>query len=386
MEKVEILYVVSATLPNERAHGIQIVNTCAGLSKAGASVELITPFFFGSQSDIFSHYRLPKCFQHKKLPAFDIPHLKHRFQIRSLSFFFSSNVYLLFRILSGFLKRKKIIIYTRGETVFSLYLISFFIDVYFETHQIRNHEQLYIKILKRVKGLIVITNNLRKKFVEEYGLPSKKIVVARDAVDVSKFAEVTCSQALFLEHGVPKDKKLVLYCGSLTKEKGVFTLAGAAQELDGGYHIVFIGGHGKELEKFKDLYGSLENVSILGSVDHEVIPAYLSCATLVVQPDLAKDTYANLFTSPMKLFEYMASGKPIMAANVPSIEEVLSYETAVFFKSGDPHSLAEVINNEAVMTDTYKEKGKKASNEVNKFTWDKRGVAILDYLERTSNQ
>ncbi len=380
---IKILYVVNALLPNERAHGIQIVNTCAGMAQAGLDVDLCSPTTLGNRpkDEIFAFYNLPKTFSHITLFAIDIPGLSVGFYIRSLTFYIAINVYILFRILQSLLQQKRLVIYVRAEAVFAVYLASFLCPVVFETHQIRNHEWMYKQILKRVKGVVVITTNLKNKFVHEYGLPTKKILVARDAVDVKKFMiQKDTATSIFTKYGIPSNKKLVIYCGSLSREKGVYVLAEAAKHLLPEFHVLIIGGQGVSLESFKKQYDGFNNISCAGYISHDEVPYYIAAAHVLIQPDLASDTYASQFTSPMKLFEYMASGRPIIASDVPSLKEVLTDASASFFHSGDSSSLAAAINRSVDTYDTLMVRAIQAKHDVAEYTWEKRGELISGHL------
>jgi glycosyltransferase involved in cell wall biosynthesis len=369
-------------LPNEKAHGIQIVNTCAGIAGAGVEVELCTPFFFGAQGNVHEHYQVPNDFVHRKLLVPDIPWAPIRFHVRLVSFALVANAYILYRIILNLFSRKKLVVYVRAEIIFALYFISYLCPVVFETHQIRNHEKFYKILLKRVQGIVVITNALKEKFVISYGLPAAKILMTRDAVDVEKFRKAKKNKDLFEKLGLPTDKKIVMYCGSLTKAKGVYTLADAAAKLASDYVVVFIGGEGEVLEKFRHQYDKYTNVYLVGQVAHEKIPSFVASADVLVQPDLVTDTYARYFTSPMKLFEYMASGRPIVAADVPSVKEVLCEESAIFFKSGDSNSLAKQLNTVLYNESVLNRIGAAAQKKVEEYTWEKRGQTITHFIQK----
>ncbi len=378
-----MLYIVNALLPNNRAHGIQIANTCAGMVQAGLDVDLCTPAVWGQNvnGDLFAFYNLPRSYRHVKLPVADIPGSSLGFYLRSLCYYVLINFYVLCRLLQSYFKKQKLVIYVRAEAVFALYFISFLCPFFFETHQIRNYPFLYKRALKRVRGIVVITNNLKQKFVGEYALPARKIQVARDAVDLQKFASLHSDRSnLYEKNSIPVGKKLVIYCGSLSAEKGVYVLADAARLLSSDFHVLFVGGYGESLELFRKQYEGAKNITCVGQVPHEEVPRYIAAAHVVIQPDLASDVYASQFTSPMKLFEYMASGRPIIASDVPSLREVLSDQSALFFKPGDSAALASVINESAKNLPSITALARQAKADVSQFTWEKRGQLIRELI------
>jgi len=379
-KKIKLLYVVNGRIPNTRANSIQIVNTCEAIGATGTELTLVTPMFFGPKNALSKQYDIEQTFTHVKILALDIPHFPLQFFVRSWTFFLSVNMYLFFVLIKTFFTGKKMVVYARGEVVFSLLPLSYLVPVFFETHQIRNYESLYQVVLRRVKGIVVITDRLKKKFVEEYGIKKDKIVVARDSVNLQKFSDVVADKVIWVKHGIRTDKKIVVYTGTLSSEKGVDTLAASAEYVGENTQIVFIGGNQSHAEAFKEKYKASNNIFVLGYVEHEYIPKYVAAADVLVLPDLFTDTYANLYTSPMKLFEYMASGRIIVASDVPSLREVLTDDTAIFFESGDAKALASKIEEALKSYHVAQKNGRNAQEVVSDFTWSKRGERVLNHI------
>lgn len=271
-------------------------------------------------------------------------------------------------------------LYVRGEVIFLLFPFFYFFPVFFETHQIRNHDKWYRFFLRRINGVVVITERLKLRLVQEFGISAHKILVARDAVNIDRFMNVPKDLAVYEKFNLPRDKKIVMYTGSLGVEKGVHTLADAAPLLSENVHVVFVGGLEYQVPAFKERYGSFKNISIVGQVDHHEIPRLLACADIVVLPDLASDTYSNLYTSPMKLFEYMASAKCIVASDIPSLREVLNEQNAYFFASGDIQSLSSSIHSAIDAQDASAEKAKTAGLAALEYTWDRRAQRIISFV------
>lgn len=378
-ENIHILYVVNARMPNERANGVQITHTCEGIGSTGVRLTLVTRYAYKIPS-VASFFNLRETFTHTRIPVIDILGIPFRYAVRNVTFFISVNVYLLGMWCRSLVTRKKVVVYVRGETVLSLIPLSYIVPVFFETHQIRNYAWLYKIALRHARGIVVVTERLKKKFIEEYKIPARKIVVARDAVDLAKFASVKKDGSLWLHHGIPMGKKIVLYSGTLAVEKGVDTLAEASAYVPEDVQIVFLGGTQEQVGTFKEKYAHIKNISILGRVEYADVSRYITSADVLILPDSALHTYSNLYTSPMKLFEYMASGRPIVASRIPSLSEVLSEDSAVFFESGNPQSLALKI--QQVLGDEVrsKEMSACARDMVAEFTWEKRTKTIVEHI------
>ena len=380
-KNIQLVYVVNARIPNVRAHGIQIAHTCEALGMAGVDVTLATPMFYGEHPSLENHYGITQTFKHRKILAIDIPHIGIRYVIRNFSFFLFVNIYVICRFLGTLFTRKKLVVYVRGEVVLALIPLTYIIPIFFETHQIRNYEQWYKRALRRVRGIVVVTKGLKEKFVSEYGIHQNKILVARDAVDIHKFSHGQEQKNFWTQYGIREGKKIVLYSGTLSPEKGVDTLAEAASLVQEDIQIVFLGGTPEQVALFQKKYGHIKNISILGRVNHTDVPMFVASAHVLILPDSADYSYSNLYTSPMKLFEYMASGRPIVASRVPSLLEVLDEDSATFFESGSIKSLAQSI--QAVLLDVNgaTQKSKRAREIVSAFTWKKRAHIIVEHIQ-----
>lgn len=124
----------------------------------------------------------------------------------------------------------------------------------------------------------------------------------------------------------------------------------------------------------------MPNIKILGRRPHHEIPLYLKAADVLVLPNSGKEDISRLYTSPMKLFEYMASMSPIVASRLPSICEILNDGNAVLVEPDRPEALASavesVLGNELLVRAITKQ----ALVDVEKYSWDRRAKMILEFI------
>ena len=105
--------------------------------------------------------------------------------------------------------------------------------------------------------------------------------------------------------------------------------------------LVLIGGTPHELPA--ELRG-IPHTVIIPHVPSDTIATYLRAADILVLPNIPVTEEAIRYTSPIKLFEYMASGRPIIASDLPSIREIVSDEMVLFTKAGDADDLASKVS------------------------------------------
>jgi len=367
--RMKIIYLANVRLPTEKAHGIQIMKMCEAFSNQGLKVELIIPWRFNKiKQDPFRYYRTKRNFKIKKIFSLDLIPLglpKIGFWIQSLSFAKFAFFYLLFK--------KADIIYSRDS--FILFWLSFFKkNLVYEAHTFPKNFFLYKRAFRKVKAIIVITKKLKEFFIQN-GISKNKILVASDGVDLEKFNINISKEEARKKLNLPFHKKIVLYTGHLYKWKGAQALAQAVKFLEKDVLVVFVGGTKKDVKKFK-IQNSKFKILIVGHRPHQEIPFWLKSADVLVLPNSAKMEISKNWTSPMKMFEYMASKKPIVASNLPSIKEVLNNDNAILVRSDDPKSLADGIK-KALNNDNVSQK---AFKDVQKYAWTKRTEKILNFI------
>lgn len=375
----KIYYITNSRIPTEKANGIQIVNTCQALSDLGMDVELIIPKTntkIGSVQDFYGidikfkikNISSPNFFKYENIigPA--------AYYLNLICFYIYTTVFLVF-------KKRGDIIYSRDYISSLLTLLGFV--VFIEIHDIPYRKKfILLFLIKLARGLVPISNGLKDNLIE-FGVNSKKIKVIHDAVDISKFDITLSWEEARYQLLLPLDKKIILYTGHLYKWKGVDVLLEASRLLPNDSVVYIVGGLPEDVELKKINYDSLiksGRIVIIGPRPHPEIPLWLKAADVLVLPNLGESRLSSHFTSPLKLFEYMASYRPIVAADLPSIREILDTQTCLFFTAGDSKSLASSI--ETVLTDKVlgNQLSKNAHKKVFDYSWAQRASHIKEFI------
>ncbi|HEY4503938.1 MAG TPA: glycosyltransferase family 4 protein [Candidatus Paceibacterota bacterium] len=366
---MKILYIENIRLPTEKAHGIQIMKMCEAFSTAGHDVTLLVPKRKNIyNTDPFDFYKVKKNFIIKRLWVPNVLFLGPLgFWIQSLFFAEMSAWY--------FWKFKPDILYSREERI----LINFIFiakNIFWESH--RGTWNIASRIVANFcKKIIVISKGLQDFYLSKLPALKSKIIVAPDGVDLNFFninlSKDECRRKLSL----PLDKKIALYTGHLYEWKGAHILAEASRAIKDDESAVFVGGTSHDLKKFINIYGNNKNCLILGQKPYSDIPFYLKSADALVLPNSARNDIGSLYTSPLKLFEYMASGVPVVASRVPAICEILNDSNSTLITPDDPNALYQAIKN--VFNDNFEaqNKARKALQDVNMYTWNSRAKLIL---------
>ncbi|MDP3645461.1 MAG: glycosyltransferase family 4 protein [bacterium] len=366
----QMSYVTLARLPTGRAHGYTIMKMCEQFAAQGCEVELFVPTRDAGilTSDPFEYYGIKRNFSLNKLWATD---LLSRFEKSRLSFFLDQISFLLSISLKRF---NDTVTYTRD---YQIALVARSSHIVLEIHNIPERAYLFYKALSRAKRLVVISEGLKRSLIEN-GVAPEKIVVAPDAVDLSEFA-LAPSREIWRAYQVDPENKIALYTGHFYGWKGAETLAAAAPYMPSNTELVLMGGVDHELKTFQKKYAS-NRVHVIGYQPRQQIPAFLVSADVLVLPNSAKPKISSEYTSPLKLFQYMASGVPIVASDLPSIREILTDEMAFWCTPDDERALARQIEYVLSHPDEARQKAARAREEVKKYTWDARAQTILEHI------
>lgn len=363
-DRMKILYLANIRLPTEKAHGVQIMKTCEAFAREEHDVELVVPTRANSISkDPFEYYGVKHLF---KITTLKVPDLV---SLEGIGFFFSS-LYFAERARWRRSFWTADIIYSRDALVLLQYILLGRRLVY-EAH---GAPSLSARLVARFAYRIVVISRATGESFVAIGVPREKIVVAPDGVDLDAFANPESKEAARGRLGLPQDKKIVMYIGRVDGWKGVDTLCEAAHLLSPDILVVIIGG---EPEQIKILEEHYPQVRFLGFRPYSELPDNQAAADVLVLPNTAKNRISMHYTSPLKLFTYMASGIPIVASDTPATREVLSDEDAYFFIPDDSRALAGQVEIALANTAQSHEKATRAREKVKAYTWQERAKQIL---------
>ncbi len=358
---MRITYLSTARIPDDWGHVIQIMKMCEAFAKAGNEVELVVPKRAGtSRDDPFLYVGAAPVFRITKLPCIDLSATtegKFFYWLRTASFFVSAKFYLA--------SKQYDLLYTR-EPIAAL----FFNRFVFEAHSVSRGMR---SAFKKARAIVAITSFIRDE-IAAYGIPKERILVAADAVDLATFAHAESKEAARTRLGFPHEKKIALYLGRLDAWKGSEALFGAAELLPDDVRIAVMGA---ELGDVETLRATHPRILFVPFRPYKEVADNQAAADVLLLPNTAKNALSSRYTSPLKLFSYMASGIPVVASDIPSLREVLTEENAYLVAPDDAKALAEGI--QAALRDTAlsKRRAAQALEDVKAHTWESRASRIL---------
>ena len=364
---MKICYISNSAMPSDNANSLQIVKMCEHLQILGNEVTLILPDT-GFKIPFYNFYNLKKKFKVVRCKKFT------KFPI-GLN-------YYLYSIFSIYLSTKTNFKYYITRNFFTAFLLLLLQKkVIFELHTDLNIEGKVVRFLvkyfkflkyKNLVKLICITNGVKNYYIKNNFISDKNTIILPSATDL-KFN--------FTKKSNLKKKLKIGYFGSFYKSRGsefIYKLAKIDTKND--YYIY------TKLKKKKIHF--LKNLFIKDFLDRKKIVPQMSKIDIFIMPYQKKITVKGdvgditSFTSPMKLFDYLAAGKVIIASELKVLKEILTHnKNCIFIKNfTNVFHWKLAINNLKNSTKRYNVLSKNSFNLSKKYSYYLRAKKLMEKL------
>jgi glycosyltransferase involved in cell wall biosynthesis len=382
---MRVLYFADIRFPLERANGIQTMETCFALAERGHRVHLVVKGDTQSPPrEPFEFYGLPK---HSSLVI-------ERANAPAGASAAARVGYLSFAFGRALGRARAEIIMTRDLGVASALLglpHTLRPRLVYESHgyapevaaalpsmvatarpasaaKLRRLEKREASVWHRADGYVTITEALAKELTRRHGA-RERVAVVPDGTRMPRSGPAP----------LPADA-VIGYAGHLYAWKGVDVLLDALAQLPDVRGLI-VGGHAAEpdlarVQEHARHLGIQQRVTFTGLVEPSQVGAHLSRALILVLPNPAS-AISTHFTSPLKLFEYMVTGRAIVASDLPSIREVLTDgENALLVAPGDATALAGAVRKLVADRALAARLARAAFEKSAEYTWSRRAERL----------
>ncbi len=380
---MRIAYCTNVRLPSERAHGHQVAAVCDALVALGHTVTIFAPFRKNIVTqDYWSYYNADRSVMVEYLGTFDP--IESRL-LPGVAGLLTLNM-LLRRALAASLTSENFdLLYTRSPALLPA-LIDSGLPVILELHQLPNrNKRAFVKQCNQCRLVSCLTSPMRDALLT-WGVQADKLFVAGDAVNLSHFAEPIPTDTARKHFTMQTNRTVVGYVGrlkTLGMEKGVQYLLEALKDLQDTHAFfgLIVGGPESDRRDYEAMAQKLglgpDDVLFTGEIPAAEVPLALAACDVLAMP-FPDFPHYRLHMSPLKMFEYMAAGKPIITSDLPTVRDVLSRETAIFCKPGDTPSLVLALRWIKDHPTEAAGRAVKARELVKMHTWEERMKRILD--------
>lgn len=233
--------------------------------------------------------------------------------------------------------------------------------------------------------LVIITNALANDLKIKYNIPDQPgfTVIAPDGVDLERYEDLPTPRKARQSLGLPQ-RFTVGYTGHLYLGRGIGLILKLALRLpDIGFLVV--GGEPEDVSRLKTQANDsgLSNVTVLGFMSNQELPHYQAACDVLLMPyqnHVAASSGGDIsrYLSPMKMFEYLACGRAILASDLPVLQEVLIHEeNALILRADDAAAWEKALRQLSADPDFRARLGTGARNSAQKFSWVARAEHIL---------
>jgi len=375
---MKIAVITNSRIPSLTANSIQAMKVCQALMQIGHDVRVFAP----RETEPASREELAKHYGLRTVPSLEwLPSVK---QFRRLDFIFHAQ-----RAAEAFdadliytwLPQSAVVALWRGwPTILEMHA-----DVG------GRMGAWWLRRFWRMRGrkLMTVTTRALRKALERsagFGFEDDAVAVAPNGVELEKYENFPDASAARRKLML-KNRLTIGFTGHIYPGRGADLLFELARQMP-GVNFLWVGGT-PDLVSFwqkKLATVGVKNVMMTGFVEHERIPLYQAAADVLLMPygrsiegssgqDIAE------VINPMKMFEYMASGRAIVSADLPVIREVLHERNAVFCEPGDVSAWKSAI--ESLLLDEKQQRalGIQARRDVERYTWEARARRVMNGLK-----
>lgn len=358
---MKIFYVADTSLNNKSAYSQHVIKMCDGFGQLNLGVNLLLPeidnkikFNYLKKNFLLNSYK-----SFKFLPILN----------KKISNFLDRLIFG-FKVAQNLKNTKNSLILTRSISssfFLSLYKTHHFLEIHNEQNSFSKFIMINLNFInsKYIKKVIFISDALSKL----YNLDKKKFIILHDATDPKNFSKKKKI----------KNIKRATYIGSFFKGRGIELIIQLAKKF-------------KELEFY--LYGeqnmryrlNQKNLKFFKHIKYSKVPYILSNSDILLMPYSknveinAKNINTANYCSPLKMFDYLASGKVIISSRLDGICEILNHKkNALIAKDESVETWSDIIKKLIENKFNVRRISYNSIKTAKKYSWKNRAKEIIKY-------
>ena len=357
---MKIAYIAETSLTNKSAYTQHVVKMCDAFSQINHNVSLFLP-------------EVKKKLKFKTIKKKFILNSKNKIEINSILNRKSSNFIL--RLIFGLkvvlkLKKKNFDIILTRSFIASLFLSLFKIYHFLEIHsEFKSFTKFYMMDLNFINSKYIIKKILISKALNKiFKIEKNKVLILHDGNDLKNFKKFKKIKKI----------KTATYVGSFYKGRGIELLVSLAKQ----FKNINFKLYGQTNLNYKS---NIKNLKFFNYIEYRKVPEILAKSDLLLMPYeekvyvRAKNINTANYCSPLKMFDYLASGKIILSSKLEGICEVLKHNNnAIIVKNSKLESWIKVFNNLMDKSYNINRLQKNSYETAKKYNWTKRASVIID--------
>jgi glycosyltransferase involved in cell wall biosynthesis len=230
---------------------------------------------------------------------------------------------------------------------------------------------------------ILVINKGLADYAVEMGGSAEKISVISGGVDLKRYTEnLKKRKEIRKRYGIKDSDTVLFFMGYLYNFSGLKEVALELMKMEDKKNKLMVVGEGDQYNELKSIKGNSDQIILTGKQNFDRIPELLSAADICLLPAYNISIMQNIV--PIKMYEYMAMGKPVIATKLPGIMKEFGSDNGVIYVDG-PENVFEKAQelSENNLINIEGEKGQKFASACD---WDKIGeefeCALKDIIKR----
>lgn len=339
---MKLLYISPISFPSRFANRVQVMKMSEAFSKE-------TEFSLALDS-----------FPNDPKPLWTSYHVTHPFKVSAIG-----RGLLRPRSFAFALRARRVIESADHDTVFYVrdVLAAFLLRILsrkfraryvFELHTLTRFPKWVYRATLRDAKLIVTTNSAKREDLLKMGFSDERILVAPNGVDLPEIEALPEQEKAREALGWPLKGPILAYVGRVEESYGKSVL-----------------------DALPGILGQECRVEVVTNKPREEAILALSAADILIAPYRGEREHMQKYMSPMKVREYMASGKPMIVSDLPAIRETVGSDEACFMKPGDVEGAARCVRALLLNKNQANEMAARAHAKAATLSWDGRARTII---------
>ena len=224
------------------------------------------------------------------------------------------------------------------------------------------------KILKNTDRVVVINEGLREYAINMGANPEKTYVI-RAGIDLHRYDPRIDGKEIREKYGIKKDDIVLFFMGWLYHFSGLKEVAIELSKIKDNNIKFLIVGDGdafNELQIIREKYGSQDKIILTGKQPYDSIPKFIASSNICLLPAYNNEVMRDIV--PIKMYEYMAMGKPVIATKLLGIMKEFGYHNGVLYVDKPEDALKKAI--ELIENGSISEEGMNARKFVERNSWE----------------
>lgn len=242
------------------------------------------------------------------------------------------------------------------------------------------------RIIARSSDRLVTTSRKLADSLVRLSARSDHVHVVYGGVNMSPYQDISPADARSVL-GLPPNTRIVAYVGffkTMGMEKGIKTMIKSLTFLENDIIMLFVGGTDKEIAEYREVARTLsvdDRCIFVGRKDFDDIVLYEQAADILAIPYPDQPHFREC-GFPMKVYEYMASRRPIVYSKLDLVEEVIG-DCAMPFKPDDSADFAHAVTSVLSDRERSARNVEHAFKKIQNYTWDKKAEMIVSLTQKT---